>query len=68
MRAFLTDIKIRLGPLLQILVPKLFFLPNTHSCHISDTLKPEPFILQKVFQRTNYIIKWVGAQNRMNEK
>ena len=68
MHAFLTNIQIKLGSLLQILMTKLFLLPNTHSCHISDTPKPEPFILQKVFQRTNYNLKWGGAQNRMNEK
>lgn len=68
MHAFLTKIQIKLGSLLQILMTKLFLQPNTHSCHISDTAKPEPFSLRKVFQRTNYNIKWGGAQNRMNEK
>jgi len=67
MHAFLTNIQIKLGSLLQILATK-FFLLLTRSCHISNTPKPEPFILQKVFQRSNYNIKWGGAQNRMNEK
>lgn len=36
--------------------------------HICITTKIKPFILQKVYQRTNYNIKWGGVQNSLNDK
>lgn len=30
--------------------------------------KAKPFILQKVYQRSNYGIKWGGVQNSLNDK
>lgn len=46
----------------------LFPLPYVPHFHTSITTKAEPFILQKVYQRTNYNIKWGGVQNSLNDK
>lgn len=46
----------------------LSLLPYVPPFHTSITTKAEPFILQKVYQRTNYNIKWGGVQNSLNDK
>ena len=46
----------------------LFPLPWVPYFHICFTTKMKPFILQKVYQGTNYNIKWGGVQNSLNDK
>ena len=46
----------------------LFPLPYLPHSYTSVITKAEPFILQKVYQRTNYNTEWGGVQNSLNDK
>jgi hypothetical protein len=47
---------------------KLFSLPQNPISTSMSLQKRNHLFLQKVYQRTNYDIKWGGVQNSLNDK
>lgn len=64
----MTNVRTQLHFLACEMETTLFPLPQVPYFHISIAIKAEPFILQKIYQRTNYNIKWGGVPNSLNDK